>query len=89
MLWALGDLAGAKACFERALRIKEALYDPHHPSIATTINNLGLVLQDLGDLAGAKACLERALRIFRQRLPPDHPHIRIVEENLRRVALHE
>jgi len=85
----LGDLAGAKACYERALGIWERALGPEHPQVATAVNNLGLVLQALGDLAGAKACYERALRILRQRLPPDHPHIRIVEENLRRLALHE
>jgi tetratricopeptide (TPR) repeat protein len=85
----LGDLAGAKACYERALGIWERALGPEHPQVATAVNNLGRVLQDMGDLAGAKGCYERALRIFRQRLPPGHPDIRIVEENLRRVALHE
>ena len=31
VLWALGDLAGAKVAFERALRIDEAVYGPAHP----------------------------------------------------------
>jgi tetratricopeptide (TPR) repeat protein len=89
VLQALGDLAGAKACYERALRIDEAAFGPDHPNVARDVNNLGGVLQALGDLAGAKACYERTLRILRSRLPPDHPYIRIVEENLQRVALHE
>ena len=60
----IADYAGAWAALERALGIKEAIYEPDHPSIATTVNNLGLVLQDLGDLTGARAAFERALGIF-------------------------
>src|SRR5690606_15387790 len=44
----LGDHAGARSAFERALRIDEATYGPDHPSVAIRVNNLGLVLQDLG-----------------------------------------
>ena len=36
----LGDLAGARAAFERALRIDEASFGPDHPNVAT-VNNLG------------------------------------------------
>jgi len=78
----LGDLAGAKAAFERALKIDEAAYGRDHPSVAIRVNNLGGVLKALGDLAGAKAAYERALRIFRQFLPPGHPNIEIVRGNL-------
>jgi len=81
-LQALADYAGARAAYERALRIKEAIYEPNHPSIATTVNNLGGVLQALGETAGARAAFERALRIWEQTLPQDHPHIRIVRSNL-------
>ncbi len=63
MLQDLGDLAGAKAAFERALKIDEATYGPDHPNVAIDVNNLGSVLQDLGDLAGAQAAYERALKI--------------------------
>jgi len=49
----LGDLAGARAALERALGIDERVYGPDHPKVATSVNNLGSVLQDLGDLAGA------------------------------------
>ncbi len=59
----LGDLAGAKAAFERALKIDEATYGPDHPNVAIRCQQLGHVLKDLGDLAGAKAAYERALKI--------------------------
>ena len=64
MLQDLGDLAGAKAAYERALKIDEASFGPDHPKVAIRVNNLGRVLQDLGDLARAKAAFERALEIF-------------------------
>jgi Tetratricopeptide repeat len=41
-----GDLAGAAAAFERALRIDEATYGPGHPKVATSITNVGRVLHD-------------------------------------------
>ena len=82
MLKDLGNLQEAKAAYERALRIDEAVFGPDHPNVARDVNNLGLVLQALGDLQGAKAAFERALGILEKFLPPDHPHIRIVRGNL-------
>ena len=73
----LGDLAGARAQFERALAISEAALGPDHPDVGTWRNNLGLVLQDLGDLAGARTQYERALAISEAALGPDHPTIGI------------
>ncbi len=82
VLQALGDLAGARAAFERALRIDERAYGPDHPDVATDVNNLGGVLQALGDLAGARAAYERALRIDERAYGPDHPDVAIDVNNL-------
>jgi len=78
----LGDLAGARAAFERALAIDERVFGPDHPNVAIRVNNLGSVLRELGDLAGARAAGERALRIFERFLPPEHSYIRTVRGNL-------
>ena len=78
----LGDLAGAKACFERALGIVERALGPEHPRVATAVNNLGLVLQALGDLAWARACFERALGIWERALGPKHPDVAAAVSNL-------
>ncbi len=83
----LGDLAGARAHYERALGIDEAAYGPDHPEVAIRVNNLGFVLQDLGDLAGAKAHYERALAICRQFLGEDHPNTKLVKDNLAALGL--
>jgi Tfp pilus assembly protein PilF len=78
-----GDLAHARANYERALRIDEAVYGPDHPNVALRTNNLGYVLQQSGDTAGARAGYQRALRILQACYGPDHPRTRIVAENLR------
>jgi len=78
----LGDLPGAKAAFERALKINEKAFGPDHPSVATDVNNLGTLLKELGDLPGAKAAYERALRIFQKLLGDDHPNTRLVRGNI-------
>jgi len=78
----LGDLAGARAHYERALAIWEKQLGPEHPNVAWAVNNLGMVLKALGDLDVARAHLERALQIFRQSLGEDHPHTVTVRDNL-------
>ena len=78
----VADLAGAKAAFERALRIDEASFGPDHPDVAIRVNNLGSVLRALGDLAGVRAAFERALAICERVLGPDHPSTRTVQGNL-------
>ncbi|WP_423751938.1 tetratricopeptide repeat protein [Heliobacterium chlorum] len=75
MLKALGDLAGAKACLERALKIDETVYGPGHPNVARDITNLSLVLKILGELDGAKACYKQSLTTLEKVLPEDHPPI--------------
>ncbi len=83
----VAEYEGAKAAYERALKILEANLGKDHPNVATLVNNLGSVLQALGDLEGAKAAYERALEAFVKFLPPDHSHITIVRNNLRSLGL--
>ena len=82
LLEELGDLPGAKAAFERALKIDEKAFGPDHPNVARDVNNLGSVLKELGDLPGAKAAFERALQIFQKLLGDDHPNTRLVRGNI-------
>jgi tetratricopeptide (TPR) repeat protein len=81
----IADYSGAKAAYERALKIFEKQLGAEHPNVATLVNNLGLVLKDLGDLAGAKAAYERALRIDEASYGPDHPEVATDVNNLGRV----
>jgi Tfp pilus assembly protein PilF len=82
VLRAQGDFAGARALYERALRIDEAAYGPNHPAVARDANNLGLVLKEQGDLAGARVLYERALRVICAALGDEHPSAQTVSENL-------
>ena len=54
----LGDLANAKALYERALAI-----DPEDSTVPFTLCGLGRVLEHLGDLQGAKTSYQKALTI--------------------------
>jgi tetratricopeptide (TPR) repeat protein len=82
LLDSMGDLAGARPYYARALAIREQVLGAEHPDTARSLNNMGFLLRAMGDLAGARPYYERALAIFTARLGPDHPHTRIVRGNL-------
>jgi len=73
VLYALGDLRGARPIFQRALAIREKGLGPEHPETAQSLNNLGYLLQGMGDLKGARPLLERALAIREKALGPENP----------------
>jgi tetratricopeptide (TPR) repeat protein len=75
-------LAEARPLAERALAITEAAYGPDHPTAATRLNNLALILQDLGQPAEARPLAERALAIGEAAYGPDHPQIVTLRANL-------
>jgi CHAT domain-containing protein/Tfp pilus assembly protein PilF len=58
---------------ERAVAIKEKVLDPWHPSLATSLINLGVQRTLAGDPAAAKPLLERALAIREAAFGPEHP----------------
>ena len=70
---ALAAYAAARPLFERALTIREKALGPEHPSTATSLNNLALLLNARGDLGGARPLFERALAIDEMALGPEHP----------------
>jgi Tfp pilus assembly protein PilF len=67
---------------ERALEIQEAAYRPDHYEVATTLVNIGIVLQSQGDLKAARSTFERALSIFQRSLRPAHDSIVMVSDLL-------
>jgi tetratricopeptide (TPR) repeat protein len=79
------ELIPARQLFERALAIDEAAYGPHHPEVATDVNNLASVLRELGDLAGARRLFERALAIDEAAYGPHHPEVATDVNNLAMV----
>ncbi|MCB8977790.1 MAG: tetratricopeptide repeat protein [Ardenticatenaceae bacterium] len=70
---AVGDSAGARPFYERALAIREKALGPDHPDTALSLNNLGALLDSMGDLPAARPFYERALAIREKALGPDHP----------------
>jgi Tfp pilus assembly protein PilF len=55
--------------------IREAVYGPDHPEVASALINLGVVQLRLGELGDARASLERALAISEAVYGPDHPEV--------------
>jgi hypothetical protein len=53
--------------------VRERVLGPEHPDTATSLNNLGSLLQAQGDLAGARPYYERALAVRERVLGPEHP----------------
>jgi hypothetical protein len=47
----------------------------HHPTVAATFNNLGLVLQARGELQAALRRYQQALALEEGALGPDHPQV--------------
>jgi tetratricopeptide (TPR) repeat protein len=80
----VGDYAGARPYYERALAIREKVLGPDHPDTAHSLCILGLLLQDQGDYQTqtARPYFERALRIQEEVLGPDHPHTALSLNNL-------
>jgi tetratricopeptide (TPR) repeat protein len=67
------DFAAARDLYGRVLKI-EAQW-PDHPNTASTLGNLGVVLEAQGEFEQARQYYERALRIRRKALAADHPQI--------------
>jgi tetratricopeptide (TPR) repeat protein len=74
--------SASRPLFGRALAIREKLLGPEHPSTATSLNNLALLLEAQGDLAGARPLYERALAIHEKLLGTEHPSTATSLDNL-------
>jgi tetratricopeptide (TPR) repeat protein len=69
-----GRYAAATKHLRQALEIRELLYSADkypsgHPDLATSLNNLGQLLQCQGDYAGALAFSRRALAMYERLYP--------------------
>ena len=78
----VADLTGARAAYERVLRIDKVIFGPNHPNVVTDAGNLGGVLCDLGDLSGARQIYEWALPILERALGSMHPNVAGLVNNL-------
>jgi tetratricopeptide (TPR) repeat protein len=78
----LGVYSQARPLVERALSICESALGPEHPSTATSLNNLAMLLQQHGDLTAARSLFGRALAIDERVFGPDHPRTATTLNNL-------
>jgi tetratricopeptide (TPR) repeat protein len=75
-----------------ALTTADRTLGPHHPHVATILNDLAAVYHVVNDLAAvyhverhyaeAENFYARALAIREKTLPPDHPCIAVIRQNL-------
>lgn len=77
-----GDFASADQLLREAARIQEAELGPHHPDLASTLNNLAIVAERTGQPRDAEAFYRRAAAIASASLPPDHPMVAASRQNL-------
>ena len=76
------DFAAAERLLREAVRLQEADLGPHHPDLANTLNNLGVVCEMAEQPWEAETCYRRAYAIAAAALPPDHPFVITSRENL-------
>lgn len=81
----MGDYVGARPYIERALVIREKVFEPDNPLIAQSLNELGALLTAMGDYENARSYFERALVLQEKVLEPDHPDIARSLNNLGEV----
>ena len=74
-LWQRGEYAAAEAVAKRGLAIQERVLGPHHPDVARSLYNLGIVYWQQGRYAEAESVHLRELTIEEIELGPTHPDL--------------
>jgi tetratricopeptide (TPR) repeat protein len=72
----------AERAYQAALATQRAHLPPHHPHIATSLNNLAALYRSKGEYDRALPLYEEALEMVREALPPGHPSIATSLNNL-------
>jgi tetratricopeptide (TPR) repeat protein len=70
-----GDYAHALALHQRALEIRERIYGPDSPEVATALNSIANVHYNLGHYPDARPTYERSLAIRERVLGAMHPDV--------------
>lgn len=78
----VGDIDAAEQLLRQAVRLQETRLGPHHPDLANTLNNLGVVCEKTGRLDEAESCYRRAYEIAAAAFDPDHPFAITSRRNL-------
>jgi len=80
---AAGNYAAAEDLLRKAAAIQEQTLGPHHPDLANTLNNLGVVCEMTDNPIDAEHYFRRAYAIATATLAPDHPFVATSSRNLR------
>jgi len=79
---AAGDYASAEDLLREAAALQEQTLGPHHPDLANTLNNLGIVCEMTDNPIDAEHYFRRAYAIATATLAPDHPFVATSRKNL-------
>ena len=79
---AAGDYASAEDLLRQAVALQEQTLGPHHPDLANTLNNLGVVCEMTDNPIDAEHYFRRAHAIATATLAPDHPFVVTSSRNL-------
>ena len=76
------DIPRAATLLRQAVELQTSTLGPEHPDVATTLNNLALMLEKLGHVKEAGQCYRRAHAIAAAALGPDDPVVQVSRANL-------
>ena len=79
---AAGNYASAEHLLREAAALQEQTLGAHHPDLANTLNNLGVVSEMTDNPIDAEHYFRRAYTIATATLPPDHPFVATSRKNL-------
>ena len=79
---AAGNYASAEDLLREAAALQEQTLGPHHPDLANTLNNLGIVCEMTDNPIDAEHYFRRAHAIATATLAPDHPFVATSSKNL-------
>jgi serine/threonine-protein kinase len=72
----------ALADFEQVLALQQEHLGSEHPDVASTLNNLGIVLTQLERYEEAVARYDQSLRLHEKLEGPEHPNVALASHNL-------
>ena len=81
-LYQKGQYDRAVVVAKKALDVAEKAVGPHHPAVATSLNNLAELYRAQGQYAQAEPLYKRSLAIREKALGPDHPNVATSLENM-------
>ena len=79
---AAGNYTAAEDLLREAATLQEQTLGPHHPDLANTLNNLGVVCEKTDNPIDAEHYFRRAFAIATATLGPDHPFVATSGKNL-------